>query len=282
MNFAETISNHFQWDFPTAPTLVDDVHTEKHNLVLALGDHNYLQIMSYDKGERRLLSLAMDYAKFQYLILSYPAELVEFDFNKKLLNILNDNDVKYIKSDDRTHIQVYLSDIEEINEPQYVRDKFLWHMVIADLPEFDPDSIIAALKGVNYPDLIATSDTERLSTINQRRGQGKFRERLIEYWNSCAVTGFDDPSLLIASHIKPWNSSNNSERLDPYNGLLLSPNLDKAFDLGLITFTSKGKIKISENFTNHETFGIHDGMNIEIEENHKPYLNYHRKSVYQT
>lgn len=36
--------------------------------------------------------------------------------------------------------------------------------------------------------------------------------------------------------------ANNQERLDQCNGILLLPNLDKAFDLGYITFTDVGSI----------------------------------------
>ncbi len=38
----------------------------------------------------------------------------------------------------------------------------------------------------------------------------------------------------------------NKERLDPYNGFLLIPNLDLAFDNGLITFDKDGKIMVSD------------------------------------
>jgi hypothetical protein len=34
--------------------------------------------------------------------------------------------------------------------------------------------------------------------------------------------------FLVASHIKPWRSCDNSERLSGVNGLLLSPHVDKA------------------------------------------------------
>jgi 5-methylcytosine-specific restriction protein A len=52
--------------------------------------------------------------------------------------------------------------------------------------------------------------------------------------------------LLKASHIKPWRDSDNAERLDIYNGLLLIPNLDSAFDKGYISFDDGGKIIISD------------------------------------
>ncbi|ARF66915.1 hypothetical protein B7C51_02510 [Paenibacillus larvae subsp. pulvifaciens] len=63
------------------------------------------------------------------------------------------------------------------------------------------------------------------------------------------MCGVNEPSLLIASHIKLWKYSTNIERLDKYNGLLLCPNHDKLFDQGLITFTDEGKIIISSLLT---------------------------------
>jgi hypothetical protein len=60
--------------------------------------------------------------------------------------------------------------------------------------------------------------------------------------NNCAVTGTSDlsPKILIASHIKPWAHSNEHEKVDKFNGLLLTPNLDKLFDRGHLSFDHKG------------------------------------------
>jgi hypothetical protein len=52
--------------------------------------------------------------------------------------------------------------------------------------------------------------------------------------------------LMIASHIVPWKESTNPERLDPYNGLLLTPNLDKLFGEYWITFRNDGRVVISK------------------------------------
>lgn len=54
---------------------------------------------------------------------------------------------------------------------------------------------------------------------------------------SCPITRADDKRLLIAIHIKPWVHSNNEERVNTKNGILLSPLFDKLFDkrIGLIT-----------------------------------------------
>lgn len=71
--------------------------------------------------------------------------------------------------------------------------------------------------------------TEKELLLKTRIGQGSFRQKLIALWGGCAVTGYKDTSMLVASHIKPWRASSNKERLDGYNGLLLLPTLDKAF-----------------------------------------------------
>ncbi|MGH8783212.1 HNH endonuclease [Paraburkholderia sp.] len=42
--------------------------------------------------------------------------------------------------------------------------------------------------------------------------------------------------LLIASHIKPWRESDNEERLDGMNGLLLATHADRLFDRYLMSF----------------------------------------------
>ena len=123
--------------------------------------------------------------------------------------------------------------------------------------------------------------TEKTSLIQSRIGQGKFRESLVSIWGGCSVTKCSQLSLLVASHIKPWSKSDNQERLDPYNGLLLLPNLDKAFDLGFISFESSGNILISSKLPEYELLGISKSINIQIRENNKIYLEYHRAHVFK-
>lgn len=135
--------------------------------------------------------------------------------------------------------------------------------------------------------------TEKESLIKSRYGQGKFRNSLIDYWEGkCSVTGCEDTNLLVASHIKPWawkgktekDKTTNKERLSKFNGLLLTPNLDKVFDKGLITFNDNGEIKIS-NKLSYETMdilGINEKMKLQkqLEENHKYFLKIHRNNIF--
>lgn len=124
------------------------------------------------------------------------------------------------------------------------------------------------------------SETDRISAVKIRLGQGIFRQKLIGYWNGCAVTRYPDTALLVASHIKPWRDSSNEERLSVYNGLLLLPSLDKVFDKGLITFEESGKIKVSEQLEMPGLFGISDDMKVLLDKQHQDYLAFHREQVF--
>ena len=133
-------------------------------------------------------------------------------------------------------------------------------------------------------ELQALPETERKSIIQSRLGQGIFRKSLIEYWQGCAVTECEFHPLLKASHIKPWSKSSNQERLDVFNGFLLAPNIDAAFDAGYISFDEKGKIIISPFLANTDAYSLRITAKLKIKakkltDRHQGYLKYHREYV---
>lgn len=120
--------------------------------------------------------------------------------------------------------------------------------------------------------------TEREAIVKARVGQGVFRRRLIEHWRGCSVTGFGLYDVLMASHIKPWRVSTNEERLSVYNGLLLTPNYDKLFDKGYISFDRRGRIIFSSFFPAEERRIIGIGEDVvltSLETEHLEFLKYH-------
>lgn len=123
------------------------------------------------------------------------------------------------------------------------------------------------------------TEVERL--IKQRVGQSNYRKALLEYWGGkCAVTGVSLTDVLRASHAKPWSECvNDSQRLDVFNGFLLTANLDALFDRFLITFDRDGVVKCSTKLTedNKAMLGINLLLKLRwITENHQYYLEYHR------
>lgn len=110
---------------------------------------------------------------------------------------------------------------------------------LLDVPLFAADPL--AKYAISLP-----NQTEREGLVTSRVGQGAYRKRIIHRWEyKCAVTGFDKLDILIASHILPWAESDDNQRLDVHNGILLSPTYDALFDRHLITFEDKGKIVLS-------------------------------------
>ena len=104
---------------------------------------------------------------------------------------------------------------------------------------------------------------------------------LIDYWQGCALTRYNKIDFLIASHIKPWSVSDDRERLDQNNGFILLANIDKAFDLGYISFTEKGKIIISPYLVHYEVLGISKNMGIPLKKEYQDYLAYYREITFK-
>ncbi len=127
-------------------------------------------------------------------------------------------------------------------------------------------------------------ETEKEQLIMSRRGQGRFRQFVLENEPACRVTGMTDRRFLIASHIKPWRDSTNAERLDGENGLLLSPSIDLLFDRGFISFEDDGTLLISP-VVDHETLeplGVPNRrMNVGgFTTVQKQFLSHHRQEVF--
>ncbi|MDF7823300.1 HNH endonuclease [Pontiellaceae bacterium B12227] len=130
----------------------------------------------------------------------------------------------------------------------------------------------------------ALTETEVEYIHKARKGQGQFRKCLLERFNStCPVTGITNPDLLIASHIKPWKACNNTERLDPANGVLLSALADQLFDKGLITFTSEGNVISSKDLCDKDrkSCDIDSWAQITLDDASEKYLAYHRTYQYR-
>ncbi|HEA3088998.1 TPA: HNH endonuclease [Aeromonas salmonicida] len=144
--------------------------------------------------------------------------------------------------------------------------------------ELEGDVIEATIKAS------ALENTEKLQLVKSRRGQGLFRSRLEQIETACRVTGVTNKALLIASHIKPWSECNNAERLDGYNGLLLSPHIDKLFDRGWITFTDSGDLLCAEPSIEFalQQWGVELPLNVgQFNTEQAAYLEYHRDEIFR-
>ena len=150
--------------------------------------------------------------------------------------------------------------------------------------EFASKGLASATEKALTYEQVATRSTSRQVTVATRVGQDKFREKGIKYWKTCAVTGCNVTSILKSSHVKPWAVSDALERLDAFNGILLTPNLDSLFDAGLISFTDGGAILIASALSAGacQSLGVTPAMRLrKVNTAHLPYLRYHRERVYR-
>lgn len=138
---------------------------------------------------------------------------------------------------------------------------------------------MVAIKMSTLPAGLVGTEVERL--VRQRVGQDKFRAAMLDYWGgACAVTGIAIPAVLRASHAKPWaECASDAERLDVFNGFLLSANLDALFDRFLVSFDENGHIMFASALEAADlpSLGIMTGMKLRwLNPLHRPYLALHR------
>ena len=117
--------------------------------------------------------------------------------------------------------------------------------------------------------------------IKARHGQGFFKDEILKRMDRCIVTGSEE--IVEACHIKPWVFSNDKEKIDGYNGILLTPNCHKLFDKGLISFDPNGHL-IKSKKLDSKVFNklIIEDKNIDkssiLNDKTSNYLKWHRKN----
>lgn len=192
----------------------------------------------------------------------------------------------------------YLAYNRALQELAAVFSAYGWHINIIDVHSFvymiSPNSGYNELWNYIFDDngkVVRQSDDdtgkkEKKELVKVRLNQTLFRRKLIEYWNGkCSVTGCEKTDLLKASHIKPWRDCvKNSESVNVYNGLLLIPDLDAAFDAGYISFADDGRIMISGKLSEKDKskLGIDPDMKLrKMNPEHQKFLKYHRENIFQ-
>lgn len=127
-------------------------------------------------------------------------------------------------------------------------------------------------------------NTQKQQLVLARVGQGLFRLNVERIELRCRVTGLMDKRMLIASHIKPWKDSTNEERLDGYNGFLLSPHVDKLFDKGWISFDNVGTLLVSGKNIHPilKSWSIDPDRSVgAFTKKQREYLDYHRNIIFK-
>lgn len=142
-----------------------------------------------------------------------------------------------------------------------------------------------AVEGFEFP-----IGKTRSAMVQVRVNQARFRKTVLaSYNNTCCISGLKHRRLLVASHIVPW-SVDQENRLNPRNGLCLSALHDRAFDQGLMSISSEGKVLISKSMISEQSesgFAHHflscENALIQVPERFAPdglFLKWHRENLF--
>lgn len=219
-------------------------------------------------------------------------ENVNFPFDKISIN----TEVSGINGKKRLFIY------EKINKNQYVykglyfclkveeeildgNKLYYWIFTKNEQKVNEEELILTSIEKVSNTYLGVLDKTEIEVIVKQRVGHSFLKDKIYEQRKECEITHIRNKKLLIASHIKPWSKSNNKERLDVNNILLLSPLYDKLFDKGFISFDNNGNILVSKNLEKWDRDIIFKNIKekqikINVNANMIQYLNYHRQHVF--
>ncbi len=191
--------------------------------------------------------------------------------------------LKFIESEDGTSYPVHMiyQNIDYIDDTldERLLEVYNWtpqKIGKTTKSKISKKNIISEERRKNYK---KPNKTERTGLVTSRVGQGYYRREVRDKWNNrCPVTNCQVLSVLISSHIVPWSESNDDERLDVENGILLSPNVDSLFDRHLISFSDEGDLLFRDEMIEElQKLGINTQIKIPISNGMKPYLRRHRE-----
>lgn len=163
--------------------------------------------------------------------------------------VIRPSDQMSIKEIDLATIEEWL--IEETGT-RAILHEFASHMVAG----FAPD------KPVDGPVSIIDERRRVLREISMRRGQAKFRDKLIRRYGAiCQISRCSFSGLVEAAHIRPYAASSDNSA---HNGLLLRSDLHTLFDLGLLSVHPKTMLVTLHPATLAAGYGSFEGVGLAI------------------
>ena len=180
-------------------------------------------------------------------------------------NLLKDNGLKSVQGPSRVSDQLEEFILKRTNPA-----------TIAELEELKKES--------DQLEAIGDLGADKEAIVKVRIGHGKFKKALLRRQDHCQVCGLDLEGLLIASHIKPWSKSDENEKVDPENGLLLCPNHDALFDKGLISFTDGGDLLLSFVVDPNAKgkLDLNNTLKLSMSSKRKDYMLWHRENLFKS
>jgi len=241
--------------------------------ILAFNLYCHVPFSKIDKRNPEIIALAQLIGRTPSSVGLKMANLAHFDPELRKRSVTG---MGHASKSDEVIVQRFLNNWEELSyQAKQIEAKFrnesIEELVLSDssaLPE-----------GGTHEQVI-------MARVNQQF----FREAVLSsYQQSCCITGLAIPTLLVASHIKPWSVSDpKTERTNPRNGLCLNALHDRAFDKGLITVMPDMTIRVSSALQNARDESVAWLRQCDKQPIHKPdrfipakeFLEYHNDVIF--
>lgn len=246
------------------------------------------KIVYTHSGFQRSVTENSDIRQINFLIKTL-VEHPQGKLNKKEIAAMMLVDLKTFQQDylTETELNDYLQQGIESGfiERKYNQISYLWNLLdkLDDLKRVGDDLYFAEDARRIFGNLDEITAKKRDPYLH-RLYKNQLQEESEEYYGDvkCMLEKLAYP-VLIASHIKPFILSNDTEAYDPNNGLLLSRTLDSLFDLKYISFDNEGNMLKSERLSD-DVWQFWCDVKLDnnlLNDKRKSYLAYHRELMRQ-
>lgn len=242
------------------------------------------KIVYTHSGFQRAVNCHSDIRQLNFLIKTL-VEHPQGKLNKKEIAALMFVNLENFSRDYLTEAELatYLQEAVESGfiERKYNQIDHLWNLLakLDDLRRIGDDLYFAEDAQRIFGDLNESTARKRDPYLH-RLYKNQLQEESEELYDGvkCMLEKLPYP-VLVASHIKPFILSDETEAYDPNNGLLLSRTLDSLFDLKYISFDDNGRMLKSERLSSDvwEHWKDVELDNVLLNDARRAYLAIHRQ-----
>lgn len=135
----------------------------------------------------------------------------------------------------------------------------------------------------HHPLVMLIAETVLEAKTKLEKSEQQFRKLLMPKWNQqCQICSIQMDALLAASYAKPWKDSGDTERVDPYNGIVLCRNHDALYRNGYFAINPSGNVQISRKIAEEDypLYGLAKKMKVLVYPENELYFRWHKRNVF--
>jgi hypothetical protein len=186
-----------------------------------------------------------------FIVIQEQYELLEIQVKSLLYQMIENQKVRLVNDLYYRYSVLDTSEIDEDDNTDISSEEINVEIDEEELTFYESDE----------PDTPNELVKDAVAQIRVRRGQPRFRFRLLKLYNStCLITGCKIPALLEAAHVLPYSVRRN---YNLSNGLLLRADIHTLFDLGMIAINPESmRLELSSTLMSSSDYAIFNNIDI--------------------